>query len=466
MLFNSFAYLLFLPIVFALHWGLARNASRQNIILLAASYFFYACWDARFLTLLLAITFASFYAALLIDKKPAMAKWILSANIAVNIGVLIAFKYFNFFAASFASLLNAVGIEADSVTLNLVLPVGISFFTFQAMGYSIDVYRRKLPPTSDFIKFATFISFFPQLVAGPIERATNLLPQLQRARVFDYPEAVRGMRLILWGLFKKMVVADNAAAIVNSIFATPGSVGSVNLWIGAILFSFQIYCDFSGYSDIAIGTAALFDIKLMRNFNKPYLSANIADFWRRWHISLTSWFTDYVYIPLGGNRKGRIRTHLNKITVFLISGLWHGANLTFLCWGGLHGCLILPFRKKDTGRRRHALLPYTLSMGITFIVVMIGWILFRADTLSGAFTYIKDMFAFSPSTDIMGKTALLWVAILMLLEIATRRYDTPFDVRPSGLWRFSAVRMATYALTFIVTVIFAGRQQEFIYFQF
>lgn len=380
-----------------------------------------------------------------------------------------------------------VGGEVDNVTLDLILPVGISFYTFQALSYVIDVKRRDLHPTKDVVAFMAFISFFPQLVAGPIERATNLLPQFLRNRKFDYSRAVEGMRLILWGLFKKMVIADNAALVVNTVFADYTSVGTANLWIGAFLFTIQIYCDFSGYSDIAVGVARLFGVSLMRNFKMPYFSRDINEFWKKWHISLTSWFRDYVYIPLGGNRKGKVKQIRNTLIVFLTSGLWHGANFTFIVWGAYHGLLYLPHiisgRKhldKQEGHRGVVLkivFP-TLLMGTTFILVMIGWIIFRAQTIHEAVGYITSMFHFSSSvhngaidsatvgSGLLGKRAIGWAVVMLIAEWLGRKYESPVDLISRGIGRYRAVRWSFYTLLFLTTLIFAGSSTQFIYFQF
>src|SRR5574344_1901223 len=305
MLFNSFEFLVFLPIVFFLYWFVFKKLKWQNALVVVASYVFYGWWDWRFLILIAFTTLCSYFSGLLLEKTEGnniRQKWISAGNITLNLVILGFFKYFNFFGESFADLLRVFGLNADWTTLNIILPVGISFYTFQALSYTIDVYRKKIEPTHDIVAFFAFISFFPQLVAGPIERATNLLPQFQKSRSFEYEQGVDGMRQMLWGFFKKIVIADNCATSVNQIFANYADMQSTTLILGAILFSIQIYCDFSGYSDIAIGCAKLFGIRLMRNFNNPYFSRDIAEFWRRWHISLTTWFRDYIYIPLGGSR--------------------------------------------------------------------------------------------------------------------------------------------------------------------
>ena len=344
MLFNSIEFAIFLPIVFVLYWFVFnRNLKAQNAFVVAASYLFYGWWDWRFLLLIAFTSTCSWWSGLLIDRfrdSGNKAKWISGGNITLNLLILCLFKYYDFFAESFGRLF--LGGASDNLLLHLILPVGISFYTFQALSYSIDVYRKKIEPTKDIIQFFAFVSFFPQLVAGPIERATNLLPQFGRTRTFDYHTATDGMRQILWGLFKKIVIADNCAIYVNEVYANFEDYSGSTLLVAAVLFAFQIYGDFSGYSDIAIGTAKLFGIKLMRNFNVPYFSRDIAEFWRRWHISLTTWFRDYVYIPLGGSRCSKAKIIRNTFVIFLLSGMWHGANWTFIVWGAYHALLFLP----------------------------------------------------------------------------------------------------------------------------
>lgn len=480
MLFNSFEYLIFLPIVFLLYWFVCKSGKQKNLFLIAASYLFYGWWNLKLLFLIIAITLIAYLTAGYIDNSPKSERLrrriALVFNLIVNIGILFLFKYFDFFASGFAKILLSIGFTPDIPTLNLILPVGISFYTFQAMGYVIDVYRGKIGAEKDPVTFFVFISFFPQLVAGPIERATNLLPQFRRnKRRFTYKRGVEGMQLILWGLFKKMVVADNAAVIVNEIFKNWESVGTINLWIGALLFSFQIYCDFSGYSDIAIGSAKLFGIDLCANFRLPYFSRDIAEFWKRWHISLTSWFRDYIYIPLGGNRKGKLKTIRNTIVVFLTSGLWHGANLTFVIWGAYHALLFVPllifgkthrYKTEQTGKYVTTFRE-TAMMGVTMLLVMIGWVIFRAETATHAFNYIAAMFSnFSMATQIMGKRALAWVLILIAIEWITKFKSNPLQFSNSGIFKYRMVKWSIYLLIFCVTIICAGNTQDFIYFKF
>jgi len=345
MLFNSIEFLLFLPVTFAVYWFWADRQRWQNLFIVAASYLFYGWWDWKFLLLIAFTTLCSYVCGLGIETYRGSArksKAVCAFNIIINLAILGVFKYYDFFAVNFRDLMAVMGFEVDVVMLHLILPVGISFYTFQALSYTIDVYRGKMDVAHDIVAFFAFLSFFPQLVAGSIERAVNLYPQFLRRRSFDYDMAVEGCRMILLGMFKKIVIADGAAVVVNMVFGNVEGYNASSLWIAALLFSFQIYGDFSGYSDIAIGVARLFGIKLMRNFNLPYLSRNVAEFWRRWHISLNTWFVDYIYIPLGGSRVGTRKTLRNVVVVFLVSGLWHGANWTYIAWGAYHALLFVP----------------------------------------------------------------------------------------------------------------------------
>lgn len=404
-----------------------------------------------------------------------MEKIILWGNVVLNLGILGLFKYYNFFVGNLQALLTPVGVNLDSITLNLILPVGISFYTFQAISYTIDVYRRKLEPTNDIVAFFAFISFFPQLVAGPIERATNLLPQFLRPRKFDYAVAVDGCRQILWGLFKKMVVADNCATYVNKVFDAPDSFGGINLWLAAFLFTFQIYGDFSGYSDIAIGVAKLFGINLMRNFKTPYFSRDIAEFWRRWHISLTTWFRDYIYIPLGGSRCKKTKVLRNTFIIFLVSGFWHGAEWTFIAWGGFHAALFTPLVLRGKNRKylgevaNDSWLPSmseSLMMAWTFLLVMVGWILFRADNIAFAWRYLYRMFTNFTITEMPSKLAFVWIFLLVIVEWVERKRNHPFDIAGHGLLRYRFVRWTVYMTLIFICLTFKGVQGEFIYFQF
>lgn len=404
MLFNSPEFLLFLPIVFALYWFVVqRNLRAQNVLLVLASYVFYGWWDWRFLGLIALSTVVDYLVGLQIDgaqEKRTRKQW-LAVSLVVNLGLLCYFKYSNFFIDSWVDVWTAAGVTMHVSSLKVILPVGISFYTFQTLSYSIDIYRGTLKPTRSFINFAAFVSFFPQLVAGPIERASRLLPQIENRREFKYEEGVAGLRLILWGMFKKVVVADTCAIYANDIFANYTDYSGPTLMLGAVYFAFQIYGDFSGYSDIAIGTAKLFGIQLMTNFKTPYFARDIAEFWRRWHISLSTWFRDYLYIPLGGSRAGKWKSVRNVFVIFLISGFWHGANWTFIAWGGIHACLFLPLLLRGTNRRfatktiaKNRWLPNVrelLGMAWTFTMVCIAWVFFRAESVGEATAYLSKI---------------------------------------------------------------------------
>ena len=376
MLFNSFEFLLFLPVVFLLYWKVFYRLRVQNLFVVAASYLFYGWWNWRFLLLIALTTVCSYASGLLLERfdgRDGLRKLVSISNIVLNLGVLCIYKYFDFFSASLSAMMAALGIGLDKVTLDLILPVGISFYTFQALSYTIDVYRGKIAPTHDVPAFFAYISFFPQLVAGPIERATNLLPQFLGPRRFDYGQAVEGMRQILWGLFKKMVVADNCAEVVNYVFDGYQSVdGGMLVW-GGVFFAFQIYGDFSGYSDMAIGLGSMFGFEFRENFNYPYISKSIQEFWRRWHISLSTWFKEYVYIPLGGNRKGKLRTYGNLFIVFLLTGFWHGASLTFVFWGLFHGFFMI-IERLGFGKLLEKNPVKLLNHVYTWVVFVCGWV--------------------------------------------------------------------------------------------
>lgn len=472
MVFNSLEYLLFLPIVFLIYWLVCKSVKSRNILIVVASYIFYGWWSWRFLVIIFITTAFSYIIGLCIENssKKSLRLSLLYINILVNLGILFTYKYFNFFADSFARLLEIFDFSADSVSLNLVLPVGISFYTFQALSYTIDIYRREIPATYDIAAFFSFISFFPQLVAGPIERATNLLPQFLERHTFNYSQSIEGMKLILWGLFKKVLVADNCAVIVNFTFAHYQDLGAYNLWLGAIAFSFQIYGDFSGYSDIAIGSAKLFGINLMRNFYLPYFSKSIPEFWQRWHISLQSWFRDYIYIPLGGSRKGVAKTTCNTVSVFLISGLWHGASWTFVAWGVYHAILFLPkFLWNDMLSRSHKLKPFSesIAMSSTFILVVIGWIFFRADTIKDALCYIKGLFTnWYYVGSFQGRGAFLGIALLIIGELISHGQPQPFNFSNKGIFAYRSMRWSVYVVVYVLTLIMSGNKTEFIYFQF
>lgn len=468
MLFTSIEFFVFLPLVFALYWLLNRNTRLQNLLVVVASYLFYGWWDWRFLLLIAFTSLCSYFSGLLIGsgrwKKTAM--W---CNIVVNLAILGLFKYYDFFASEFAQMF---GMQPDSVTLHLVLPVGISFYTFQALSYSIDVYRGKLEPTRDVVAFFAYVSFFPQLVAGPIERATNLLPQFQQQRQFDYLMAVDGVRQMLWGFFKKVVVADNCAVYVDEIWNNVSGESSLNLIMAAGLFSIQIYCDFSGYSDIAIGCAKLFGIRLMRNFNVPYFSRDIAEFWRRWHISLTTWFRDYVYIPLGGSRVSKWKVVRNTFVIFLVSGFWHGANWTFLLWGAFHALLFLPLillgknRKYTDNVAQERLLPNVkelCQMLLTFVLAAFGWILFRSQSIGEAVSFIGGIFTGGFGEANFPMRTFCFVALLLVVEWGQRKREHGLDM--TGV-RSGVARYACYLVTLVLIFVFGVFNETFIYFQF
>lgn len=485
MLFNSIEFALFLPLVFVLYWTLfSRSIRLRNLFIVVVSYIFYGWWDWRFLLLIAFTSLCSFASGILIENRPRHARIISTANILLNLGILGTFKYYDFFVSSFAELF---AVDCDSLLLKIVLPVGISFYTFQALSYSIDVYRRQLTATRDIVAFFAYISFFPQLVAGPIERATQLLPQFHRRHTFDYGQCVDGVRQILWGLFKKMVVADNCAIMANYVFENYTHESGAMLLIGAVAFTFQIYGDFSGYSDIALGTARLFGFRLMRNFNLPYFSRDIAEFWRRWHISLNTWFRDYLYIPLGGSHGSKAMIVRNTFIIFLVSGLWHGANWTFILWGGYNALLFMPLILSHRNRkyldhiapgRRLPSWSEAGHMVVTFLLVMFGWIIFRAETIADAWGYIARIF--SPAAALPLKwpdswfetsfiNALVGIVILTLTEWFTRKKQHPmenFGASGHGLFRLRAMRYAAYYLIMALLYVMFAQQQTFIYFQF
>ena len=478
MSFISIAFLFFLPIVFAVYWALGRYHRWQNLCLLVASYVFYGWWDWRFLILILVTSLSSFLSGLWMGRcQPgnAKARCLLVGNIILNIGILAVFKYYDFFVTSLCSALSPLGISPDLPTLGLILPVGISFYTFQSLSYSVDVYRRQLEPTRDVVAFFTFIAFFPQLVAGPIERATNLLPQMLMPRRFRYAEAVEGLRRILWGAFKKMVIADNCALAVNSIWADVPEASALTLFVGMLLFTFQIYGDFSGYSDIAIGTARLFGIRLKENFRLPYFSRSMAEFWRRWHISLMTWFRDYLYIPLGGSRHGQVKLVRNTLVVFLLSGLWHGANWTFVLWGLYHGVLLVGERMVRGDKREKGESMVRLADGLkvllVFLLVCIGWVVFRAESVGDAIAYLGQMgeglFTMNFGGIMHGKRVLLWCLLLVVVEWIQRKREHPLDFRGLSFFeRYRACRWAVYYLVALIIIFARGEGQTFIYFQF
>jgi alginate O-acetyltransferase complex protein AlgI len=481
MLFNSIDFAIFLPIVFLLYWFVFHKRIKvQNAFLLIVSLLFYGWWDWRFLGLLLFSSLLDFGIGVQIVKstKPSYRKFYLWLSIIVNLGFLGFFKYFNFFAENFHQAFSLLGYKFPVSSLNIVLPVGISFYTFQTLSYSIDVYKRKLEPTKDIISFFAFISFFPQLVAGPIERATNLLPQFYTKRKFDYKNSVEGMRQILWGLFKKVVIADNCADAVNLIFTNYESMYGSELFLGAIFFSFQIYGDFSGYSDIAIGTARLFGFSLMRNFAFPYFSRDVAEFWRRWHISLSTWFRDYLYIPLGGSQGSIGQKIKNTFIIFIVSGFWHGANWTFIIWGLLHSIWFIPLLIQGKNRRYLNMndgtqngLPLIEFFQIifTFILVTLTWVFFRADSLTQAFNYLYNITK-HPGSFVSFYFYFKYFEIIVILIVfliiewfgRKEEYPLRFFLRKSN----TAFRWILYYMLAFSIFWYWKNIQQFIYFQF
>lgn len=477
MLFNSTAFLLFLPTVFFLYWFVFKNQLRvQNVLLLVASYVFYGWWDWRFLSLIIASTFLDFFVALALQKseRSFKRKFLLGLSLFGNLGMLGFFKYYNFFIASWVEAWSSVGITMEASTLNIILPVGISFYTFQTLSYTIDVYRKEMQPTKSFIDFAAFVTFFPQLVAGPIERASHLLPQFYKNRTFNYQNAVDGVKLIIWGMFKKVVVADNCAFFVNKIFENPEAYSSGELFVGMVFFAFQIYGDFSGYSDIALGTSKLFGIDLLKNFNFPYFSRDIAEFWRRWHISLSSWFRDYLYIPLGGSKGGKWMQVRNTFIIFLVSGFWHGANWTFIAWGFLNAIYFLPLLLQNKNRNNLEDIHFKWNIKgiktifkilITFSITTLAWIFFRAKSISDAILYIKNMFTnlnFDSQYLNNARYApeLLWlIGVFVLFEWFNKYKTEPI----SG--KFENIKLLFCILVILALGVFSD-YKEFIYFQF
>lgn len=482
MVFNSIDFAIFLPTVFVLYWFLAsRNLKLQNFVIVASSYLFYGWWDWRFLSLLLFSSLVDYLVGLGLanQQNPTKRKMLLGASIATNLGLLALFKYYNFFLHNLITAFSFFGAEIHANSLRILLPVGISFYTFQTLSYSIDVYNRKLAPTKDFIAFAAFVSFFPQLVAGPIERATHLLPQFHAHRTFQYAKAVDGMRQILWGLFKKIVIADNCAEYANQIFNHSADYSGSTLVLGAWFFAFQIYGDFSGYSDIAIGTSRLFGFELMQNFHFPYFSRDIAEFWRRWHISLSTWFRDYLYIPLGGSRGSMWRKVRNTWVVFVVSGFWHGANWTFIVWGALNAIYFLPFLL--TNRNRKNLEPASqgkavpsikdlASIFMTFSLTVFAWIFFRADSMGHAMDYISriaspSLFTIPAFEGMPGAlTTILVVLVFVMVEWNGR--ESQYAISDLAAKWAGPRRYALYYALIAAIFWFGGKEQQFIYFQF
>jgi alginate O-acetyltransferase complex protein AlgI len=483
MLFNSIDFAIFLPIVFMLYWFIFnKNLKIQNTFIAVVSYVFYGWWDWRFLVLILFSTFVDYLVGLKLyeSKNLTKRKILLWVSILVNLGLLGFFKYYNFFIDNFKSAFTFFGSDINVNTLNIILPVGISFYTFQTLSYTIDIYKNRLSPTKDFISFAAFVSFFPQLVAGPIERAKNLLPQFYRPRQFDYSQGVDGLRQILWGLFKKVVIADNCAIYVNYIFDNSLDLSGSTLFLGAILFTFQIYGDFSGYSDIAIGVARLFGFNLMQNFAFPFFARDIPEFWRRWHISLTTWFRDYVYIPLvkrGSNKILRIR---NIFILFILTGLWHGANWTFIAWGCLNALYFLPFLLLKNVRSHTGIVASeaniptvkeVLAMGATLTLNVLGIIFFRAENIQQAWSYISGIFSFSffeiPYFVGIGYSRGLIFLIFFFMTVEWLGRRDKHALEKLVFIKSIYVKRLFYSLIVVLIGVFMFTEElEFIYFQF
>lgn len=477
MLFNSFEFLLFLPIVYILYWFVFnRSLPIQNLLLLLSSYFFYGWWSWQFMGLLMLSTLIDYlYGFGVASSNKKHSKFFLFLSIVNNLGILAVFKYYNFFILQFKEAFSLIGVTMNPTLIEVALPVGISFYTFHGMSYVIDIYHGKQKPVRNFVDYAVFVSFFPLLVAGPIERAAHLLPQIQIKRIFNYEQAVSGIRQIIWGMFKKVVVADTLATTVDLMFDQYTEYNGISLLVGAVLFSFQIYGDFSGYSDIALGTAKLFGIELLSNFKFPYFSRDIAEFWRRWHISLSSWFRDYVYIPLGGSKRGKAMAVRNTIIIFLISGFWHGASWNFIVWGAIHAVGFLPLLLLNRNRintehvvAHNRILPNrteTWQMIKTFAFVTFAWIFFRAETLTLAVNYIARI-AQNLIEDPMqllhppsGLKALVYIIPMLIGDWAFRRNDRNY---PINKW----IGLILAVIAFVYLLAAFGKKADFIYFQF
>lgn len=478
MVFNSISFAIFLPIVFLLYWFVSnKNRKIQNLLLLTSSYFFYACWDWRFLFLLIFSTALDFFTGSKMEtaKTVASKKFWFWLSISINISFLGVFKYYNFFAESFADIMGNFGLQVNPFTLKVILPVGISFYTFHGLSYVIDIFKNRIKAEHDFIDYAVFVSFFPLLVAGPIERATHLLPQIKKERNFDYQKAVNGLKQILWGLFKKIVIADQCAQYANAIFDDYSNHSGSTLLLGAIFFSFQIYGDFSGYSDIALGTARLFGIELLRNFAFPYFSRDIAEFWRRWHISLSSWFRDYLYFPLGGSRGGTWMKIRNTFLIFLVSGFWHGANWTFIVWGLLNAIYIMPSIIFNTNRNHIDIVAkgnYLPSireffmMLSTFFLTVFAWIFFRSASLSDGFSFIKGIFSSSLFSIPSIHPLDLFILLLIFLTIEWLGRASQFAIENTFEKSSNFLRYGLYYLLLVAIFFYNSAGQQFIYFQF
>ncbi len=482
MLFNSFDFAVFLPVVFCVYWFfLNKNIQIQNGFVVFASYIFYGWWDWRFLTLIIFSTVIDYFVGrgFLYFSSISKRRFLLYLSVIVNLGLLGFFKYHNFFLENFIEAFRVFGLHFKNSGLSIVLPVGISFYTFQTLSYTIDCYKKKITPTKNFLAFSAFVCFFPQLVAGPIERAKNLLPQFYKKRIFNYSQSVNGLRQILWGFFKKIVIADNCAVFVNVIFNNPSEMSGSTLLCGALLFSFQIYGDFSGYSDIAIGVSRLFGFSLKQNFAFPYFSRDIAEFWRRWHISLSGWFKDYLYVPLGGSRVCKIKKIRNTFVIFLVSGFWHGANWTFIVWGAINAIFFLPLLLVNINRKnldvvaKNKILPNIkdfFSVLSTFLLISLAWIFFRAKSLSDAFTYISGVFSKSLFSlpDLNGDISVLSILFILFFFLLIEWFgrSNQYGIEKTFIRHGRVSRWLFYYALLICLFIFSGKEQEFIYFQF
>lgn len=472
MLFNSFGFIIFLIFIYALYWFiLGKNLNAQNLLLLTGSYYFYSCWDWRFLFLLILSTVIDFSFGIFIYQSNKYKKLLLWLSILNNLGILVFFKYYNFFAIEAHSALSLIGIHFDAWLLKVILPIGISFYTFHGMSYVFDIYNKKVVPTRNFIQYAVFVCFFPLLVSGPIERATHLLPQVKEKRIFSYRQSIEGLRLILWGYFLKVVIADNLANLVNDIFKNYKMLPGSTLIVGIIYFSFQIYGDFCGYTNIAIGVAKLFGFELLSNFKYPYFSRNIGEFWRRWHISLSSWFRDYLYIPMGGSRVNKFKAIRNTFVIFVVSGFWHGASMNFVVWGAIHAVLFIPLlvvnRNKayatDVVAAASSLpsIKETFQMILTFCLVTFAWIFFRSPNLPFAIDYIRHFSnGMKPLTT--HRFGLFLIAFLLLVDWNQRRSERDVLNFSNKILRRSIYFLLTLSILFYSN----ANQVPFIYFQF
>ena len=485
MLFNSLDFAIFFPILFILYWLVSKNLTLRNILILVSSYIFYGWWDARFLLLIVISSLVDFIVGQKLHKTKIAKrrKLLLLLSLTVNLGFLLYFKYANFFIETFVDSFRLFGKELEASTLNIILPVGISFYTFQTLSYTIDIYRNQLKPTKNWLAFFSFVAFFPQLVAGPIERASHLLPQFYKTYKFNYNQVKSGLLLMAFGLFKKMIIADRAAILVNQIYNNPGDYYGYETIVATVLFAFQIYCDFSGYSDIAIGAARTMGFDIMRNFDSPYFSVSITDFWRRWHISLSTWFRDYVYIPLGGSRKGKYRTYANLFIVFVVSGLWHGAAMTFIIWGAVHGVFIVVekslvnVRKKIFGPKTY-FLNYIFAIPFTFLIVCFAWVFFRANSYNEAILIIGNSVNFNSKPFVWNnlysstfEERELWVLVFALIVLLVKDFIDRKDLWIEKLSKVNFILRWIVYLILALSIIFYGQYgddspAEFIYFQF